>query len=271
MLLRTSVADSARLPLSKCRGSAQARQELASQYTQRFIKELDKNCKRNSCPVDTFTKALNDTLGEDKINFSIAKLNDPHSAGAIEREFTPHTSMTKKDGAAILDTTSETTGYVFYFPLKKNNSIIKDKHTAIHEVRHFFDYICNPKTIDMRSNKLLYEGKRLENFNNIYKSFLNDYPSVLPSKIFNMLMKKKINKMPKEDAIDLLQTIRGALKTELNAYGDEFEYCKKHPVRNIKTMANVWDVMTAMKFKQKLSFTEEMLAEKLKESRNIAH
>ena len=269
--LKSSVADSARLPLLRCRGTVQARQELASQYTKKFIEELDKNCKRNSCSVDNFTNALNNTLGENKINFSVEKLTNPHSAGAIERDFTSHTNMTNICGLNFTDTESAVTGYVFYFPLKNKNTVIKNKCTAIHEVRHFFDYICNPKTINMRSNKLLYETKRLNEFNNIYHSFLNEYPSILPSKIFNMLMKKKINRMPKEDAIDVLQTIRNALKTELNAYGEELNYCKKEPVKNISTIASIWDIMIAMKFKQKLSFAEEMLAEKLKETRNITH
>ena len=78
----------------------------------------------------------------------------------------------------------------------------------------------------------------------------------------------EMKKLKSEYKIDLLQDLRHALQTEINAYKDEFKFLIKKPKKNFSLIIE-WFVFTQefAKFKQKLKFVNALLKDELSKRR----
>ena len=264
--LRINVAASAKLPLSKVRGSAAARDALAAQYSSIYTQELDKLSTNNTCTVENFKKAIKNTLGDNNIKFNVLPVEADVAHGALSKTAKSETKQIKNN---VYNVNSQISGYNFYFPLDSTNSVIKNKNITVHEARHFFDYICNPKTITIPTYKLINEKQRLKDFHKVYNSFLKDYTIFRSIKTFKKDVRTRLDKMPNEDAISVLQTVRHSMKSEINAYIDEHKYMRKNPVRNFYGLLHSCNYLAVMRYDKKLKFANELLAEKLKEAKSL--
>ena len=266
-IVTSEISNSARLPLRVCRGSVAQRDNLASQYSAKFMQEIDKVSDKKTCSPDGFITALNNTLGENSIGFGVIPLENPLYAGSLERVCDIDSKVNSVGGVLVEDTFSTIAGYNFHFPVKKEGKLNINKSTAVHESRHLFDYICNPKTINFPSFYIIHKEERLKDFHSVYNDFVENCYPYTTMKSFKKYMAKQINKMPREDAIAVLQCSRNSMKSELNSYNDELKYLKQNPLKNLSSIYEIHKFLFFMKYKDKISFANEMLKTKLKEAR----
>ncbi len=252
------------LPLSQIKGSTKQRNKMAANMSRQFYTKLLSVSDGKSCSIENFCKNLNKLLNN-KINFKIFKQENSKYKGNIQ-----HNILGLKYGSdssinLLID------GYKIFLPLDKNEHNITNIFTAIHEVRHLFDHVFNPKTNQHRLqnlyNKIDFETKK----DNLTDMFLNYLDNPVKMKTFKKLVREKTDALPADITIDALQSIRNHLKTEINAYGDEIKCMSKgfgmwknsFDIINIKLF-----LLQNAKFKSKLKFANKLLKEKLQNYRS---
>ena len=240
---------------------------MAANMSRQFYTKLLSVSDGKSCSIENFCKNLNKLLNN-KINFKIFKQENSKYKGNIQ-----HNILGLKYGSdssinLLID------GYKIFLPLDKNEQNITNIFTAIHEVRHLFDHVFNPKTNQHRLqnlyNKIDFETKK----DNLTDMFLNYLDNPVKMKTFKKLVREKTDALPADITIDALQSIRNHLKTEINAYGDEIKCMSKgfgmwknsFDIINIKLF-----LLQNAKFKSKLKFANKLLKEKLITNRKLHH
>ena len=251
------------LPLSQIKGSTKQRNKMAANMSRQFYTKLLSVSDGKSCSIENFCKNLNKLLNN-KINFKIFKQENSKYKGNIQ-----HNILGLKYGSdssinLLID------GYKIFLPLDKNEQNITNIFTAIHEVRHLFDHVFNPKTNQYRLhlyNKIDFEAKK----DNLTDMFLDNLDNPVNMKTLKKLIRETIDTLPDDITIDALQSIRNHLKTEINAYGDEIKCMSKgfgmwknsFDIINIKLF-----LLQNAKFKSKLKFANKLLKEKLQNYRS---
>lgn len=252
------------LPLSQIKGSTKQRNKMAANMSRQFYTKLLSVSDGKSCSIENFCKNLNKLLNN-KINFKIFKQENSKYKGNIQ-----HNILGLKYGSdssinLLID------GYKIFLPLDKNEQNITNIFTAIHEVRHLFDHVFNPKTNQHRLqnlyNKIDFETKK----DNLTDMFLNYLDNPVKMKTFKKLVREKTDALPADITIDALQSIRNSLKSEINAYRDEIKCMAKgfgmwknsFDIINIKLF-----LLQNAKFKSKLKFANKLLKEKLQNYRS---
>lgn len=264
------IKNSAKLPLSTCKGSVASRNNLAAEYTNKLVEELNKTSSNGEWTAQNFINALKKILGKDKIDFYVKREMGSDIVGSMGRVTTKEDlgKVVRPDGTRILKEAENFDKYEFSLPMKDNSDILEDPSNIVHETRHFFDYICNPKTINYRGLKHPASSEKRERFDDLYNSFVNDgdIPFV-PMSLFKLITKSELKKMSDEETIDLLQTVRSSVKTEMNAYKQQQEFCMKNPAKHVGKLVKTWLYPASMKYESKLKFANQMLAERLKIAR----
>lgn len=267
--VNSNVSNSARLPLSVVAGTVAKRTQRASEYSEQLKQYLDKISIGKQCTVQGFKDAINSILGKDKINLEVLPLDSPLYKGSIQRNIDVKSQKYNIGNIVFENVDANINGYKIFLPLSENNKVIDNKYVALHEGRHLFDYICHPKSINLRINKFLYEDEKTDTFNKIYTSFTQDYQPFLPHSEFKKNIRKELKKLTDEEAIEALQASRHTIASERNAYKDEINYMKKKPFSNIKSTFSCFDFLMAMRYDKKYQFASELLKEKLKVSREL--
>lgn len=268
--LSTNIKNTARLPLSVCRGSERERFELAQRYSDMLSEHLDKCSKNDSCSVDDFTQGISNILGKNKIKFVINRNHSVISRGSLGRKTSSESFTYSLGDIFYTHSTTNIEGYNFELPLSKDKTRIKSKEVAIHEARHFFDHVCNPKLTDFRTLKLVHDDEAIKLNRRVYERFVG-MSAFVPKCVLKKLVEHDLNKMNDEHAIEALQTVRATLKTEINAYNDGIKYLKKKPVKNMFAILNTADIKYSCKYEQKLKLANELLAQRLKLARESIH
>lgn len=254
--MKIILTDTARLPLKVCRGGEIKRNKLASTYNQMLFNELS-SFKDNHCPLDEFKKALNKIIGKYNIKYEIENINNSELFNGAIAALTkiPNIKTTLGSSTPI---TLFIEGFKFHLPIHKN--IITNKSSALHEARHFFDHICNPKTTTLHGCKLGATSHLSETKLKIHNLFLNTYNSDLGLLAETSYM--HLQDLPDKVAIDTLQEIRHSLKSEINAYTDEIKFLSKSKA-DISEINDIRETLRSYKFKEKLKLANAMLKERL--------
>lgn len=266
-VLNAKVTDFVRLPLSVSRGTEAQRYQKAQEYSDKLARKLDEISGSKSCKSADFILALKSVIAPHKINFSLKNKVEKGTRGTIEREVDYDKNYNLLGNCIIEKTDADVVGYNINLELKKKDTVIKDKANALHEARHMFDYMCNPKSILFRSFKFVGDDTRLNNYKNTYDLLVNKCSNDSMSTIKKQL-KENLSQMSNSDGIDTLQSIRRGIRTELNAYNDGQKYMKKHPLKYGIDIVSYWDYMKTMKYNKKLEYVNKLLAEKLQAERN---
>lgn len=274
--LLNRVLPEAKLPLEICRGNVKQRYKLAADYNDRFVKMMDKySHSKRILDVDIYKKCLDETLFPHRINYEITRQED-FWAGTLEPVYDVVMRDNTNNSAFI-----NNTGFKIYFKLDDSGKYILNKHIAVHETRHLFDHICNPKTNNLKCNeefnsiadidKFCYEINDMT-FRN--KGLISPYEkSFLESYKFKLC--DNLEKLHPYLQIEVLQKIRYSLQTEINAYSDEIKYLKSGGVINrLKNIVNIYlykeFLNKQMRFQDKLEIVNGILKNiMLKERSNI--
>jgi hypothetical protein len=163
----------------------------------------------------------------------------------------------------------------FELKIKPNkNGRISDFYTVAHEVRHFFDHLCNPKMSVMRRNVVTnMTDEQVEKYHEINDLIFNidtrkDFSTIKDT------ITKDLEIIPQEFRTDVLQGIRNRLKTEINAYNQEFSIKRKNQISkfraivdDINLLQDQTKIKSILKFKSKLKFINKLLKEHLQKER----
>lgn len=260
-----------KLPLEMCKGTEKERNALAAKYTKELMVGLDAISHKKLCYVTDFINLINKIVAPAKINFEIKPLEGKFNIfsmiqGAMGVKINYDKRLvTDKKGVyySILDRSID--GYKFLLHLSKNEKFIKDKYAALHEARHLFDHICNPKTIMPRFVTLRTAQTKIEAYNKAHDSFLSDISSC---KKIHKKTTKLLSILSNEEAVNCLQSIRSSLKTEINAYKDSVDYLSQSPLKNIVQLEATYEFLLTHNYKKRLKLANEMLAQYLSKARN---
>lgn len=246
------VANTAKLPLAILRGTEKQRYSLSDNYF-KALREKVLN-EKDVLTLSSYKEMINSVLPENSIDLKIIKNKNKKILG----------------GLAILPQLRETPaeiqvtqiGYSMRLPMKNNK--ITDKLTALHEARHFFDHICNPKTVVNRSYKLYENDEAYNKRSVIFEMFMRNYSKNVEMNDFKQEVRSRISELDSDVIIDLLQDLRSSLRTEVNAYNGDFKMLMKSPFKNYIEIVNLLYTMNfILKFKQKLNFANKLLLEQL--------
>lgn len=268
-ILTSKIEPEAKLPLSMVKGSPAQRDNLAKKYTSRLAEGLEKVSDTKQCKVSDFIGLINEIIHPAKINIKVKEIGrqwglTTYQCGSIGPDVTYEGKVNQIGNVVIDSTHKRIKGYEINLPLSGDKTVIKNKFSAVHEARHLFDYICNPKTIDSKTLQVLDDEKKAKAFVGVHKEFVRDM------NLFGGLRERaeeKLNQLSDSEAIDCLQYVRHTLQTEINAYRDAGNYMRKHPVKNFFLINGNNEFMLTHNYPKRLKLANEMLAERIKSVR----
>lgn len=270
------ISSKAKFPLSYIKGSEIQRFEKAKNLTNQVFYNM-----RNNCGQNWNTKQLNEAIKKytDRfdINIIIENENNSNYFGSIEEIISVHSYKNSfeyimrnfgKMNIPILNepfTLARIDGYKLY--IRTNNEKIENKYAVIHEVRHLFDHLCNPKIIGLLRRNIMVAAPKEQSkaYNDIYEMFLDykKYPNFEPKEIL-----KKLDIIPNYKKINILQGIRNTIKTEVNAYSQELrEQCKEPFTEIIDILNIVLNLHMDAKYSTKMKFINKLLKDCIKTER----
>lgn len=272
------ILPAAKLPYTVCKGNLESRNKLAQAYSDKFVQKMNEYCPKGLLDVEGYKKCLNETIFPHKINFEVKPQDDIYAGSLV-----PVYKVVMKDDSNTCAVVHNT-GYDIFLKLDDSGKYIKNKRTAVHETRHFFDHICNPKTNSMRCNEQYQADNRnvdeicfymcdlsllqLKNLGSPYKKgYIDKYKAE---------MADGLDKLSNPIAIELLQKIRYSLKTEINAYSDEIKYLEKGGFLNrLKNSLNIYLYKEYLhkqaRFPEKLEIVTDMLKAVMQKERKVLH
>ncbi|MCR5266341.1 MAG: hypothetical protein K6E29_07085 [Cyanobacteria bacterium RUI128] len=249
------------------KGTTEQRRILSQQYSDELREYLEQNSYGPSCLVEAYKDGINSVLRGNKINVNILPLEQKGANGSIVKDLKITQRTLNSEKIVIENADSAIAGYNIYLPLTNDNKIITDKYVALHEARHLFDYICNPKTISMRSYNFMFEEEKSNSFFRIYDDFTKTYKPLQSDSHFAENIRTELSNFTDEEAINVLQASRNVITSEMNAYKDQINYLKKNPFRNAPSLFGCYDFVYNMRYSKKYQLANELLAEKLKTAR----
>lgn len=259
--MKITLSVNAKLPLKVCRGTSNKRYKLAEQLNKKLYNELATFDVHN-CPVHAFKNALDKVIAPYKIDYKIENITNKETsqnyAAALGKYIDLKVNKDKSPKEVIIK------GFKFLLPIKNNK--ITNKITALHETRHFFDHICNPKTTEFNTAKLHSQAEIYDRRTRIYNIFLNTYEHNLDLNIINESAKIHLDNIPDEYAIDVLNSIRYNIKSEINAYKDEIKFLTKSKASN-QEINSLRAFIKSAKFKEKLKIANKLLSNRLQTAR----
>lgn len=146
IVLHEKFLPEARLPFSIVKCSVKSRKIMAEKQFKNFYKEINHYWNGKYCSVDILRETLDKQLSPNKINYVILNEENQKFAGS-------HGCSVKVTPGENGEINLNHTGYKFLLPLDSTKNNILNKYTALHEARHFFDHLYNPKYSLIRCGK----------------------------------------------------------------------------------------------------------------------
>lgn len=273
LIVDKTIQDSARMPLSVCRGTERQRYAKAQRCSDKLKEKLEDISNGKRCSVEKFKEALNSVLGENKIVYEIIDFKKKKTAGKllIGRDGEEITLPPDANGRVFTIKNCSCDGHILCLPLTKDKKYIKNKFVALHEARHLFDYVYNPKMLVERYiNAGDSAPESVKAYNNIVSlaDYIPRFPYIpINIKNFKKSVSENLKILDDDMAIDALQNARNSLKTERNAYIDDFIYMRKHPLQTLVYLLDESIQIMSSRFQKRLDVINELLKERLQKAR----
>jgi len=275
-VLKSSVSRTAKLPLAVIRGSEEYRYKKAKEFSDILLNKLEQVSDGKCCSVEDFNNIIKKILYPNKIKLSIKnkqRVHDLFSAVVVGTLssiaiYDRHSTMIGQTRTDYYD--SQISEYEMDLPLDRAEETILDKYVALHESRHLFDKICNPKTLVERDLGIDLVDSKRESFYSAYKCLVDTYRIPILEYFIKLKAQYHLSKLSDEEYINCLQCIKRSLKTEMNAYSDELAYLKKDYGKNF------WSIIDTSGYRmhnypKRLAMVNQMLGDKLAEVREKIH
>lgn len=225
----------------------------AWKYWDKFVDNILQN---KELTVDTFKSSLDDVLKPHKINYDIFKEKSLTAYGHTGAKILP---LPHPNGGLYI----ERIGYKIALPISvKDKSTIFNDTTAVHEAKHFFDYLFQPKYACLRAKELVNHPSCDNDVDKLRDVVLNDFSTRFNKRNFTQKVDYLLNKLPDNVAIESLQKLRYSLKGEYEAMSAEIKYLvKQNPIKNIPQILHTFELLQFCRYKTK----EKVVTAKLKE------
>lgn len=254
MILKTQnrCAKNTLLPFNLTRGNVKERNANAWKYWGKF---LDNFLQNDECSVDTFRSSIDKALEPYKINYEILPEKSFSSLGftGVNISVLPHSN-----GGLYI----ERIGYKIGLPISlKDKKTIYNDTTAVHEARHFFEYLFQPKSACIRAKELVNNPNSDDDVEKLREVVLKDFSSRFNKKHFTQKVESILNKLPDNVAIEILQKLRYSLKAEYDAMSSEIKYlARQNPIKNFSRILNTFVLRQFCSYKAK----DKIITSKLK-------
>lgn len=250
-MINFRISNNARLPLKTSRGSQAKRLRMSQKLSDRLIKRLP---PYKFTTFEELTEQVTELLKPNKINFEIIENTNPKVRGSIGYK---HNISEKNENVINF----EIDGYDIILPKTSDGYI--DIYTAIHEFGHLFDKIHNPKFSSIKTIKSVFDKDLYKKILDIKSLFLPK--SVKQAETDDSLIRKKLEEIPDEYAIDTLQEVRRSIKSEIRQYRNGIKYKIKN--LDFEDILKEISLIKKLKFKHKLKLANKLLKERLKIAR----
>lgn len=255
MMLKTQnrCAKNTLLPFNLTKGNVKERGKKAWEYWNRFVDNILQN---KELTVDIFKSSLDDVLKPHKINYDILKEKKLTEYGHVGAKILllPH-----PNGGLYI----ERIGYKIVLPISsKDNCSIYNATTAVHEAKHFFNYLFQSKYACIKAKELV-NNPSCENYvDKLRDVVFNDFSTRFNKRNFTQKVEYLLNKLPDNVAIESLQKLRYSLKSENEAMSAEIKYlAKQNPIKNIPQILLTFELRQFCRYRTK----EKIVTSKLKE------
>ena len=245
MMLKTQnrCAKNTLLPFNLTKGNVKERNANAWKYWGKF---LDNFLQNDECSVDTFRSSIDKALEPYKINYEILPEKSFSSLGftGVNVSVLPHSN-----GGLYI----ERIGYKIGLPISsKDKKTIYNDTTAVHEARHFFEYLFQPKSACIRAKELVNNPNSDDDVEKLREVVLKDFSSRFNKKHFTQKVESILNKLPDNVAIEILQKLRYSLKGEYDAMSSEIKYlARQNPIKNFSRILNTFALRQFCSYKAK--------------------
>lgn len=168
----------------------------------------------------------------------------------------------------------QTEQYRIELPTENNLLEINNLSILMHEYTHFFDYLLNPKCIKTEE-KVLQSGLS-ESLSSFYKNHYYTNKDFSFTKEIELMKgtkretKKYLDKLPNEQKIIVLKSLRNLMQSELNAYNQGFEYSTKLLQNNRKyNGSDMIGIERTFMLDKKIEYVKKLLFKVLSKERYI--
>ena len=263
LIVQNKILPEIRLPFDTVKGSVLKRQKMAQNYTEKLYNSLNPLCKDGTCEVGQFKTSLDKVIAPSKINYFIApELNESYngSMGTISK------LRINEDNNFVITHLA----YKFMLPLDDNCDYILSKFTALHEARHFFDRLFNPKYNINRLSSGVNNPEYRDSIETIHQLFLGDIAKPVKMQELKQKVSSLAAGMPNSVKIDTFQSIKYRLQSEINAYKDELKFFSKEKwsLANINSMLKFLVFLKEnCKFEAKLKFVKQIIKDSINNER----
>lgn len=249
------VSQSAKLPLSLCKGSPQKRLELAKSLNADFFTKLSKEFRTKDISMETFMEIL-DEVTLHKTNFCLTNTKGLNFKGAT----VPCVNLYNPNLVSYFN---------IYIPTNKfNNKIaLYDADIFMHETFHYLFELVNPK--HTKRNVKIFEKGLTKIENNFYKNNIYDKKEFDADTLKNKTLPDFLKDFTDSDKIDILQNMRYRLKEEHLAFKEGEKYLEKiqDEHENLICERITTETDENYHFTEKLEIIEEFLKKTLSDAR----
>ena len=221
--VRHQVSPKAKISLPNGQKSVKARKKLADKMSGE-LRIMLQNAPKEALTSDKYKNMIQGVIGTKNVDLKIKQVK----LKGANATFKPDFGILKDDEKNEIG--FDYTGYVLSFNLK-NDRINSPKDTIMHESRHLFDHLCNPKYTILRQAKFLNDSEKLEQYKEVV-NFTVGSGNYSPKRIFNFIkipsFEKELRPMlaglEPQEIVNILQYCRYYLETEKNAYRENIKY-----------------------------------------------
>ena len=267
-----NIGSGSRINLPIPNKNPRARQAYATKMSAKFQDFMLQNANKRVGFKD-YKKYIESITNSKNISINFAQL----STSGINASIAPDIKLYREK-------ISKDTLYAFYtgykMEVKKQKGKLNcSKSTLVHETRHLFDMLCNPKYKMARHYKNLDDHKLIKHYSDI-KKFVTEPDYYNPKRVlglkipsFEEELRLKLEGLENREVIDILQISRYHLKSEKNAYKDAGKFeLKSYPFSLKMLLAYInlrCDTQRMFNFCEKERVLAKIIKEYIAKERNV--
>lgn len=258
-MIRNNLLNRVKLPYNQVRGSFEARQNKAAQFTHRVMNNLSVQLDDRGVSLSKFGRELKKLLPEN-LDFFVQKNKDKESYAQLCNIYSKENVIVKQS--------------LEIRPNERGKIDVTHAPTISHEIRHLADSLFHPKII-AREQAITKKGLDTDKFMAFYDD--NIYVKEMEGgrKLQRDIMKsirhdteKVLRGFSAQEKVDMLQYIRYNLITERNAFKQTAKTGKKLYKKNMKVYEDeLFDQRKEYMFDEKIKLFHDMIADIIKEER----
>lgn len=256
--VQNHILPKARLPFNLVKGSVKERELAAESCWNKFVDEF---VKVNEPNINDYRKCINKALEPNKVSYKVLQETNSDFYGSAAMDI-------KIEQLSVNKFFINYTKHKIGLPIDKDGKILV-KSTAVHEARHLFDNLYQPKTTLLRIHHISNTPEYDAYTDNLWDTIVGTVRDDFNREEFQTEVDEILSALPRDIAIEALQNCRYAIQSEKRAYYSEILYLiKENPIRNINRLKNAYLNFKNCNFDERESYVTEKLKNLIVAERN---